>query len=101
MIEGITSHNMKAIFFDFRKAFYSINRSRLFNIISAYRTPRAIIDMISVLHADTCAKVITPDGETKEFQISKGVLQGYTLEPFLFVIVLDYAMIMAIKDNEV
>ena len=57
--------------------------------------------MLSVLHADTRAKVITPDGETKEFQISKGVLLSNTLAYFVFVIVLDYAMRMAIKDNEV
>ena len=57
--------------------------------------------MISVSHPDTCEKVISPDGETKEFQISKGLLQGDTLSPFLFVIVLDYAIIMSIKDNEV
>ena len=94
---------MKAIinFVDFRKAFDNINRSRMFKIISAYGTPREIINMISVLHADTCAKVITPDGETKEFQISKVVLLGDTLAPLLFVIVLDYSMRMAIKDNEV
>ena len=48
----------------------------MFKICYAYCTPRAIIYMISVLHADTCAKVITPDGETKEFQIYKGILQG-------------------------
>ena len=41
----------------------------------------------------------TPDGETKEFKISKGVLQGDKLAPFLFVIVLDYAMRMALNDN--
>ena len=88
-------------FVDFRKAFDSINISRMFKILVAYGTPRAIIDMISVLHADTCETVFTPDGEPKEFQISKGVLQGETLTPFLFVIVLDYAMRMAIQDNEV
>ena len=103
LIEGIKSHNMKAIitFVDFRKAFYSINIIRTFKILFVYGTPKAIIYMISVLHAYTCAKVITPYGETKEFQISKGVLQGDTLAPFLFVIVLDYAMSMSIKDNEV
>ena len=103
LIEGIKSQNMKAIItiVEFRKTFDSINKSRMFKIISAYGTPRAIIDMISVLHVDTCAKVITPYGETKDFQISKGVLQGDTLSHFLFFIVLDYAKIMAIKDNEV
>ena len=89
---------MKAIitFVDFRKTFDSINISRMFKILSTYGTPRAIIDMISVLHTETYAKVIIPDGESKEFQISKGVLQGDTFAPFLFIIVLDYTMRMAI-----
>ena len=52
-------------FVDFRKAFDSINRSRMFKIISAYGTPRVIVYMISVLQSDTSAKVSTPDGETK------------------------------------
>ena len=74
---------MKVIitFVDFKKAFDRINRSRMFKIISAYGTPRVIIAIISVLHADTCAKVITPIGENNEFQISKEVLQGDTLAP--------------------
>ena len=69
MVEEIKSHNMKIIitFVDFRKAFDSINRSRMFKILSDYGTPGAIINMISVLHADISAKVITPNGETKEF----------------------------------
>ena len=54
LIEGIKSQNIKAIIkmFYFRKTFYSINRSRMFNILSAYGTPRAIIDKITVLHTD-------------------------------------------------
>ena len=100
LIERIKSHNMKAIitFVDFRKAFYRINISRMFKILSAYCTLRSLIYIISVLHADTCVKVITPDSETKEFQIST-VLQGDTLSSFLFVIVLDYAMVNAINDT--
>ena len=75
LIEGIKSHNLKAIitFVEFRKEFDSINISCMFKILVAYGILRSIIYMISVLHADTCAKVINPDGETKEFQISKGV----------------------------
>ena len=54
LIEGIKPHNMMAIitFVDFKKAFDSFNRSRMFKNISAYCTPRDIIDIISVLHAD-------------------------------------------------
>ena len=44
------------------------------------------------MYTNTRAKVITPDGETDEFNILAGVLQGDTLAPFLFIIVLDYAL---------
>ena len=47
LIEGRQSNNLKAIitFVNFRKAFDRINISSMFNIISAYGTPRAIIDI--------------------------------------------------------
>ena len=44
------------------------------------------------MYTNTRAKVVTPDGETEEFNILAGVLQGDTLAPFLFIIVLDYAL---------
>ena len=36
--------------------------------------------------------MITPDGETDFFEIKAGVLQGDTLAPYLFAIVLDYVL---------
>ena len=44
------------------------------------------------MYENTCAKVISPDGETEYFNILAGVLQGDTLAPYLFVIVLDYVL---------
>ena len=52
------------------------------------------------MYADTKPKVIIPDGETELFEITAGVLQGDTLAPFLFIIVLDFAMRRAIGDKE-
>ena len=43
---------------------------------------------------------MTPDGETDLFEITAGVLQGDTLAPFLFIIVLDYALRKAIDRKE-
>ena len=41
------------------------------------------------------------DGDTELFEIKKGVLQGDTLAPFLFVIThIDYAMRQAIEWHE-
>ena len=72
----------------------------MLHILEAYGIPEVIIQTIALTYKDTHAKVITPDGETKNFEITKGVLQGDTLAPFIFVITLDYAMRHAIGGHE-
>lgn len=44
------------------------------------------------MYEDMSAVVLTPEGETNQFVIDTGVLQGDTLAPFLFIICLDYAL---------
>ena len=91
LIEGVQSNNLKAIitFVDFRKAFASINRGKMTKILRAY----------GVLE-NTRARVLTPDGETDLLNIVAGVLQGDTLAPYLFAIVVDYVMRQALGDKE-
>lgn len=72
----------------------------MMKILKAYAVPEVLINAISKLYENTRAKVLTPDGETDLFEIVAGVLQGDTLAPFLFAIVLDYAMRQAIGDRE-
>ena len=43
--------------------------------------------------------MLSPDGETEFFSITAGVLQGDTLAPYLFIIVLDYTMRKALKEK--
>ena len=52
-----------------------------------------------MIYEQTRALVLTPDGETSSFDIIAGVLQGDTLAPYLFIIVLDYVMRTAIGDD--
>ena len=94
LIEGVKSHNKKAIilYVDFKKAFDSIHRPTMIKILQAYDIPPTLINAISRMYENTRAKVISPDGETKFFEIKAGVLQGDTLAPYLFAIVLDYVM---------
>ena len=73
----------------------------MLRILKSYGIPHTIIQAIDLTYKDIYAKVITSDGETDNFQISKGVLQGDTLSPFLFVIILDYAMRQAIDGREI
>ena len=61
-------------------------------ILKAYDIPPNLLNSIMQMYKNTRAKVISPDGETDFFWIISGVLQGDTLAPYLFVIVLDYVM---------
>ena len=55
---------------------------------------------ISIIYEDTTAKVITTDKETETFNILAGVLQGDTLAPYIFVLVIDYVMRTALEGRE-
>ena len=94
LIEGVKRNNKKAIilYVDFKKAFDSIHRPTMMKILQAYDIPPNLISAITRMYENTRAKVISPDGETDIFEIKAGVLQGDTLAPYLFAIVLDYVL---------
>lgn len=88
-------------FIDFKKAFDSINRSRMFKVMSAYGVSDRVIRQVSAMYANTTAMVRTIDGMSDEFDINAGVLQGDTLAPFLFVWMVDYILRCALKESGV
>ena len=102
LIEGIKSHDLKTviIFVDFKKAFDSIDRGKMLEMLAAYGIPSIITNAIALFYENTEARIIRPDGETEFFKISKGVLQGDTLAPFVFIITLDYIMRQVFGEND-
>jgi len=72
----------------------------MLRILRAYGIPDMLVNAIADTYTDTKAKVLSPDGETDVFYITAGVLQGDTLAPFLFIIVLDYALRKATDGRE-
>ena len=52
------------------------------------------------MYVNTSAVLLTPEAETTIYNINTGVLQGDPLAPYLFIIVLDYALRTAIDDRE-
>ena len=102
IIEGVKSRNLPAVmtFIDFKKAFDSIHRGKMLRILEAYGIPERIVSVIRLMYEGTRAKVLSPDGETELFEILAGVLQGDTLAPYLFAIVIDYCMRKAISGDE-
>ena len=97
-------------FIDFKKPFDSIHHGKLMKILRAYGIPACIVKLISDVYDNTSAKVLTPDGETDTFPILAetdtfpilaGVLQGEAIAPYLFIVVLDYALRRATTGKEV
>ena len=104
ILEGVRAKNLQAtiLFVDFTKAFDSIYRGKMEQILLTYGLPKETVADIMMLYRNTKVKVRSPDGDTDYFDIVAGVLQGDTLAPYLFIIGLDYMLrtsIDKIKEN--
>ena len=76
-------------FIDFSKAFDSIHRGKMAELLNAYGIPDKIINSTMIAYKSTKSIVRIDDGDTEFINISSGVLQGDTIAPFLFIICLD------------
>ena len=92
--------SLVCVFVDFQKAFDSLVRGALPLVLRAYNVPEQLIAAVMALYHDTRAAVITPDGLSNYFRTTSGVLQGDTLAPFLFVLVLDWVLRTDLPSNE-
>ena len=94
ILEGVRAKNLQVtlLFVDFTKAFDSIHRGKMEQILLAYGLPKETVAAIMILYKNTKVKVRSPDGDTEYFDIVAGVLQGDTLAPYLFIICLDYVL---------
>ena len=61
---------------DFSKAYDSVHRAKMMQILKAYGIPNELVNAIQKLYEGKRAKVLSPDGETEYFKILGGVLQG-------------------------
>lgn len=88
------SHNLQApiIFVDFKKVFNSIQIHKMLEILKKSGVARKLFDVTGKLYESTFSSALTPDDETDFFQIQARLLQGDTLVPFRFVLIVDYAM---------
>ena len=77
-------------FVDFSKAFDSVDRNVLFKILRYYGIPLKITDTITAMYTNSSSRVCLGNHFSKSFSINTRVLQGDTLAPFLFIIVVDY-----------
>ena len=79
-------------FVDFRRAFDTLHRSSIPVILSQYNVPNCLISNIIQKDSDTSACISTELGPTEWLKTTSGVLQGDTLSPYLFIVLLNYAL---------
>ena len=93
-LEGVRAKNLQAtlLFVDSTKAFDSIHRGKIKQILLAYGVTKETVAAMTILYRNTKVKVRSPDGGTEYFVTVAGVLQSDTLAPYLFIISLDYVL---------
>ena len=69
-------------------------------VLIKYDLPSDTVNAIMILYKNTRSMVRSPDGDTPFFEITTGVLQGYTLAPLLFIICLDYILKNSLDCNK-
>ena len=95
----VTNMTASLVFVDFRKAFDTLHRSSIPVILSQYNVPNCLISDIIQMYSDTSACVSTELGPTEWFKTTSGVLQGDTLSPYLFIVLLDYTLKKILQDD--
>ena len=85
-------------FIDFSKAFDSVDWNYIENIMLSYDIPVEIVDAVMSVYYGATAAVKSDGAISGYFDLGVGVLQGDTLAPYLFVLVIDWILRNAVPD---
>ena len=77
-------------FIDFKKAFDSVHRETLWEILTAYGIPMKFISIIKCFYNNFECNIILETSISDSFEVKSGVRQGCILSPILFLMVIDW-----------
>jgi hypothetical protein len=80
------------IFIDFKKAYDSVKRDVLFNILLEFGIPQKLVRLIKMCLSETYSKIRVGKLLSDKFPIQNGLEQGDALSPLLFNFALEYAV---------
>ena len=71
-------------FVDLTKAFDTVNRDLLWNILRKFGCPPTFIAILQQFHTGMCAQVVMAGSQSSSFPVEVGVKQGCVLAPIIF-----------------
>lgn len=77
-------------YINFKKAFNSIHREPLWQIVQLYGVPPKDVNSFRALYRNSTCRTRTSSGTTDDVDIVTGVRQGCILSPLLFLIDIDF-----------
>jgi hypothetical protein len=77
---------------DFKKAYNSIRREAMYNILIEFGIPKELVSLIKMCLSETYSRVRVGKYLSETFAIRNGLKQGDALSPLLFNFALEYAI---------
>lgn len=85
-------------FIDLTKAFDTVDRKSLWNILGKIGCPPKFVTMVRLLHEEMSASVLVDGQQSESFKVQTGVKQGCVIAPTLFSIYL-FAVLYLVKQE--
>lgn len=92
LVERANTYNFKLclVFIDFEKAFDKVKTNAILEVLNNYGIPNTYIQIFKYIYENSTAKIKINGQQETEINISRGVKQGDTSSPKLFIMVLTY-----------
>jgi hypothetical protein len=88
------------IFIDFKRAYDSVRREVLYNILIEFGVPMKLVQLIKICLNETYRQVHIGKYISDSFPLQNGLKQGDALSPLLFNLALEY-VIRKVGENQV
>src|SRR5215468_436003 len=86
------NESVHQLFIDFKKAYDSVRREALYNILIEFGIPKKLVKLIKMCLTETYSRVRVGKNLSEMFPNRNGLKQGHALSPLLFNFAVEYAI---------